>query len=1043
MLQSPKNSSEISMLLKQIQDGTSLGERQYVIRQRCQCAKYRSRLLHLIEQRNQDRQDIRPDSPTTPSIQGVMKERDINRQKEIEALEDKILQYDKDNRFFSRFKKFEVLQFISQFLPWVEKINEHYSSMSESQYRDFMYDNKGKLLNVFSLSMSLLARGILVKALDPSFRQASASAFSYYRKLQDECYRAEFIKNFADEMRQDPDFFIMIFESRQFAKIFHPESFLARVLKDKLARYITGDFVLDVMIKDQKALMMAKVEHMLVFFQAQKQFLSYSHNESSLEKLDAAQALIASFDIGVNLESKGVQQDYAYKVLREEMKKRHLLKEITVDYYAQSSLNSLDEDSQRPMMMAQKLYYVFFSVVSGVELLAPHYPMHIRLLAEDLANVFCVDDQLMLKRVNRLMDLHRRVYAFLPHLQKKSTQKELSPKTNQAVLTVVEKTDEAIKDLHQFVLQRFDRYIDFSLAYGQQFVPVNIKLMSFSPFLQDMLLEASKPAKLPDYQFVQQLLTALATKDLSFTSRILLDFAMRHRLHRVFKKHASFLSHEVVVIWSQHAEASAHFGFDKDAVEHFEPVLKLLIEHGSDEQHFSAFVQVLSCIIEMIFAKLDEQPEVITLLDRIFDLLTECSSLRASLQSNPQARQGMLKFFRVLFKNNLLITNRIRAAIKIQSFIRGAQVRIRQSAHDLRSPKKQNNLTDTPYAEKGLTVDVEETQPLLALDKPYTPGDQVVDFTSIPNEAWCRVSDEDWEDSVSVSSWETALSNLDVDSVPAYQAYIEEKANEYAKFSLSDGKFEYPSSVREPVGYDHAKDVRSNPSNLGMWERFQRWFAGKILQFFMKNPGRLLWALDTLSQNPDHDGSQFLSFSAFLRARVGVNTETRALLGKLKRSIHLIIEVNPLFWQVLSSNNDNYGALYRLLKVLCNPNIPNNSPEAIDAIEKLFETVQDYAVTRSETYPAVQALLSIWLAPEEFENRCERVEQSLQQRSLKLDQTEDMSLSQKEGLFVSTTKIQPVFKKSPRNVLVKSRPSRPRSNSSPSLAHYQPKKKRD
>ena len=61
-------------------------------------------------------------------------------------------------------------------------------------------------------------------------------------------------------------------------------------------------------------------------------------------------------------------------------------------------------------------------------------------------------------------------------------------------------------------------------------------------------------------------------------------------------------------------------------------------------------------------------------------------------------------------------------------------------------------------------------QPLLALDKPDTPGDQVVDFTSIPNEAWCRVSDEDWEDAISVSSWDTALSNWDVDSVPAYQA---------------------------------------------------------------------------------------------------------------------------------------------------------------------------------------------------------------------------------------------------------------------------------
>lgn len=1026
-----KDNNDHRFILDDIKSGHSPGERIFIQQNSKKMQRIKSRIDKLLaEEKIEAKTGTKHVSrPSTPKIHDVFRARAESRRREIQELESLWQLYQEDSRYLPRQRKYEVLNLINVCLPILDSLNENFENLDIMEDKTLIYDSHGRVQNILSMCVALISAGVLRQVLDHHFHSAVGAGLHLFKELQDEEEKKKFIYGFSDQMTMDPDFFLVLLESKRLSTILDPESFFGKIIVKKICDHISGQALLDSMAENNKQILSDLTVKTVALGDLKKSFLKKPSVALGQEVINTQSDLSS-------VASKLAQVQYATHLVK---------KQLQVMKKKSQFLGS----TQRARNVAQNLYAVLYSLVDGYEKMTATAgnKVYAQNLAQAIAKCFCAQNETMLHRVNTLIELHQEVYKLIPNIKHREKSLSNLPKntellqqeTNNLDQDLVAITDTKVQILLASVKDKLPDFVYLSLAYSQQFVPEKVPLHVFSNVICEIVLKASEPGRLPNYILVHELLTNLSEKDTHKLFNTILNFCNRHDLSTILQNNAAHISTEAINIWSEFSEHSTHIGFDKQTIIAFQPVLTLLIYYGCAQENFEKFSRMIQCILEMIMLPPADKPSTIILLDYIFSLLAASPELRKSMDKSPEARQGMLKFFRVLFKNNVLIANRVYAATQIQKVYRGHRTRLRLIEAEI-LPKQNLSVSD-PSDYRALSLDDLSPPSKSSLDFSIYGIPNVADFRSIDAQQvpTSELSESSLDSFFTAQDYHSSEMSIGQEDFPSrYQQYVLDTAHSICYSNKTDDLQKTASQVTaghivnsSVYGYDRTEDISAPvEKNIGVFERMQRWFVGLFLQYMMVKPERLLGMLRDLSQHSSQKGS-WLSMTAYLRYFLNLDDSTRSLLARLADAIDLIIRSNPLFWTQLSQNDQNYEALYRLIKVLINPKIPNNSPVAIDAIGKLFETVQDYAVVRPETYSAVQALLSIWIDPEIFSQRCQEAELSIKNRTrqtlAKAKEGDNLSMSLSSSSPVPRSHLHKTMRKRKRGLNKPSRSMRSKS----------------
>ncbi len=885
----PTEQHSIAHLIQQIAEGTSLGEQFY--QDRCQKKQQIVGLrLDKLTQALEKEQGMFAGNAISSGARSGLIKRAYQRDMEISQRKKSLVQLKEDSRVFSRARKARLFTAMQALIDGAELLTDNLqhrgATLADIQA---LYDvTKQDLWSVgpFCRRFMRYICGHLgdIMPIKTVYNTLSDAPTSQYARL-------------ATELSRDPDFYLFFLRSGRLATIFSPEAPIGKLFKEQVRQMLSGQEVKRAF--DRKHQMHIKELAFVKsrFVEAQVHMLQHPTASTVM--------VCESFYNRVS--------DLTRVIQAEERALASLVHTLP-------QMEQLAQDAE----LVDALYQLWYAMVCGFEKMALDCPQQHEELAQSLAVLCSENSQDFPSFFNKVLVLTEKFYAMQAE-QSSTATGLLSPSVSdveapQAVETswwqglmrlqvfwqrpsVVQSSpievaplpvpgvSDCIATIHARMQHHMDASLAVALAYGKsKILDENIDLTPFQPFFRDILLGSAAPGKLPDYALVRQMLDILARGDVLALSDHILAFTTRHNLLHVVHKHAELLARETCVLWGNYAGVTEHFGFGKQTVVAFEPVLKQVFS-DIDEHSVLAFHEVGTCILRMVFQRLQASPSVMELLDKLFILLDASPKLRQNLVREGPERRGMLQFFRVLFKNKLLITDREAAATRIQTQFRT----------------------------------------YLAKRERKMLGGNV-------------------------------------------EALNEIRLAKMKHVNLAHITQDKPDPVAF-VSYDRGNDTRAEPVDLTWWQRFNV----RILQFFLRRykerPAGLLNYLAILAQDPSQDSfwDRWFTFAGFLRARVPiVDPGVRLLLTQLHDSLHVVSEVNPAFFRALLHNPANHFALYHLLKVLINPQMPNNCPQAIDAIEKLFETVMDEVVSRPETYPAVQGLLAIWLDPDRFGVRVEQ-----------------------------------------------------------------------
>lgn len=878
----PADPINTTHLTQQVAEGTSLGEQFY--QNRCQKKREVIRLrLDKLTQTVDKEREIFSASPRFSKVSPGLLKRAYRRDMEINQKKKTLIELQQDSRVLPRDEKVRFFIALQALVDGAELLTNNLQH-EDATLTDIqaLYDvTKQDLWSVgpfcrhfMRYILGHLADIIPVKHI---YSTLSHTPSPQYRRL-------------AAELSKDPDFYLFFLRSGRLSIIFAPSAPIGKLFKEQVRRMLSAQqFKRDF---DRKHEM-----HIRDLAFAKSQFVETQARMLQHPSATLALACESLYDRVSNLSLVVQAEERASASLE------HTLPQM----------EQLANDTE----LVDALYQLWYVLVCGFEKVAKDCPQQHEELAKSLAVLCSENSQDLPSFFHKALALTERVYDMRSYglqaekemVQSKQNVEEPGARETswwqgllglqyfwqrsadqhsdiiEAESLIVPNVSDCIAIIHNRMQHHMDASLSVALAYGKsKILDKNIDLTPFQPFFRDILLTSAAPGKLPDYDLVRQLFDILARGDVMALSDEILSFTTRHNLLQVVHKHAGLLARETCVLWGNYANVTEHFGFDKQTVWAFEPVLKRVFS-DLDEHSMLAFHEVGACILRMVFQRLQASPSVMDLLDKLFILLDSSPKLRRHLVTEGPERKGMLQFFRVLFKNKLLITNREAAATRIQTQFRT----------------------------------------YLAMRERKKLGDHLSAFDEV------RLA---------------KMKNINL-------AHLNQEKQQPAAF----------------FSYDRAQDTRAEPVDLTWWQRFNV----RILQFFLRRykerPADLLRYLAILAQDPGQDSfwDRWFTFSGFLRARVPiVDSGVRLLLTQLHDSLQVVSDVNPSFFQSLLHNPANHFALYQLLKVLINPQIPNNCPQAIDAIEKLFETVMDEVVTRPETYPAVQGLLAIWLDPDRF-----------------------------------------------------------------------------
>ena len=885
----PTELHALAHLTEQIAEGTSLGEQFYQDRCQKKQATIRARLDKLSHTMEEERRMFAPGAKLSHARLGLVK-RAQQRDMEINQRKKTLRELRQDSRVLPRAQKTRLFVALQALVDGAELLT-HNLQHEEATLADIQ-----DLYNLTKQDMW---------SVGPFFRRFVRYVFGHlgdivpitnlYSSLSDG--PSSRYARLAAELSKDPDFYLFFLRSGRLSTIFSPEAPLGKLFKEQLRRVLSGQEAKRAFDRNHQA-------HVNELARAKSQF---ADTQASMRRSPLATTAMAC-------------ESLIHSVT-------HLSRVVQAEERAATSLahtvpkmEALAQDD----VLVDALYQLWYAMLCGFERMAKDCPHHHAELAQALA-VICSENNLDLPGFcNKVLALTEKIYALSTgetpsdksQENASATETLLQPAAEtswwQSILGVqnlwqrvtvlqsastvapsvsVPSLSDCVATIHDRMQHHMDASLAVALAYGEsKILDEKLDLTPFQPFIRDILLGSSAPGKLPDYALVRKMLDILARGDVLAFSDQILAFTTRHNLLQVVHKHADLLARQTCVLWGNYTSSTAHFGFDKQTVVAFEPVLQRVFS-DLDERSMLAFHEVGACILRMVFQRQQVSPSVMELLDKLFILLDESPHLRQHLVTKGPERQGMLQFFRVLFKNKLLITDREAAATRIQTQFRTYLAR--------RERKKL--------------------------------GDYIGAFDEIRLAKMQHISLDD----------------------------IEKNRQQSEVF----------------VSYDRGEDVRANPVDLTWWQRLNV----RILQFFLRRykdrPADLLWYVTILAKDPSQDTfwDRWFTFSGFLRARVPIaDPGVRLLLTQLHDSLQVVSKVNLPFFQSLLHNPANHFALYQLLKVLIDPKKPNNCPQAIDAIEKLFETVMDEVVTRPETYPAVQGLLAIWLDPDRFGVRVEQ-----------------------------------------------------------------------
>ncbi len=885
----PKEQHSIAHLIQQIAEGVSLGEQFY--QDRCQKKQQDigSRLDKLMQAVEKEQGMFVGNTISSAARAGLIK-RAYQRDMEISQRKKSLVLLNEDSRVFARAQKARLFTAMQVLIDGAELLTDNL------QHRDAKLADIRALYDVTKQDLW---------SVGPFFRRFLRYICGHlgdiipiknvYNTLSD--VPTSQYARLATELSRDPDFYLFFLRSGRLATIFSPNAPIGKLFKEQVRQMLSGQEVKRTFDRKHQMRIKELASAKNGFMEAQAHMLQ--HPEASTVMV------CESFYNRVSDLTRVIQaEERAWASLE--------------DTFPQ--MEQLAQDAE----LVDALYQLWYAMVCGFEKMALDCPQRHEELAQSLAVLCSENSQDFPSFFNKVLDLTEKFYDIqVEQSSTKTRQLSLSSsdvEVPQAVETSwwqglmrlqvfwqrpavvqanpievtplpVPEVSNCIATIHTRMQHHMDTSLAVALAYGKsKILDKNLDLTPFQPFFRDVLLGSAAPGKLPDYALVRQMLDILARGDVLALSDQILAFTTRHNLLHVVHKHAELLARETCILWGHYAKATEHFGFGKQTVMTFEPVLKRVFS-DIDEHSVLAFHKVGACILRMVFQRLRARPSVMELLDKLFILLDVSPKLRKHLVREGPERTSMLQFFRTLFKNKLLIANREAAAERIQTQFRT----------------------------------------YLAKRKRKILGDHAEAFHEI------RFA---------------KMKNVNVTHIT----------------------HDKPDSV-DFVSYDRGRDTRAEPVDLTWWQRFNV----RILQFFLRcykeRPANLLNYLAILSEDPSQDSfwDRWFTFSGFLRARVSIVCPgVRLLLTQLHDSLRVVSEVNPPFFRALLHNPANHFALYHLLKVLLNPQVPNNCPQAIDAIEKLFETVMDEVVSRPETYPAVQGLLAIWLDPDRFGVRVEQ-----------------------------------------------------------------------
>ena len=675
---------------KLILSGVSPGELRISQRQEHTRLDLEQRIAKLEEQRSKDHLLEKKLHISKSSRSSIQKKRALNRRGELEQLRDKL---DREvERPLDRQKKYDFYLAMDSLLENAKDIS---ISTADVPLEDILALYKAPLQALHEKPLNYAYNaGPMLRQILYKFSTNLGSAWPLtkcFYNLSDGFTGKNLPKNthiFLQQSLRDPDFFHFILHSGgRLKEAFAPDRMLAKLFKHQVEDYLRGDIFLTEMHQSTRAAKQKATADRDALRVIKKKVSQSQIDQCAPEDMSQEQKLLLE---------QVMKADAAYQLSKDQFDRqrssynqvRGILKEINANGHDRSAT-------------VEAIYQLWYDVLSSLAALSERFPEKQVEVANKLAELGYQKDLTTTSGLGVFMDLLDSLRSV--HLEESARGKTsvLVPTqesqglfagwfyaTNEPKpLTDFPDVQRSVQGLHRCLDTQLENYVDIALAVGGQHVQIDVVNLSvFKPFLVDTLRAATGPGKLPDFTLVRSLLDALASQDHRALYEQILAFTKRRDMIPVINKHADLLSNEGAKIWLHFANETAGFGFDQKTVKEFQPVLKLLLEiqttsSPKKDGPFDDVAQVVDCIIRMVMASPAKQPSVMDLLDEIFRMLQRSELLRKRLVETPELRLGLLRFFKVLFRNNLLIPFKHGAATDIQRVFRGLRDR-RRLAND-------------------------------------------------------------------------------------------------------------------------------------------------------------------------------------------------------------------------------------------------------------------------------------------------------------------------------------------------------------------------